>query len=214
MKKILLVLLPLTMIATVAAASDKDYYVYAERGASAANEAVNDFNGMYLKLASGLALPSVTTDNVGYPAPIQVPAIGAIGVSHVWNQFYLGGEAQFGYNFVTQKSAYPGYGTNANFEAKWQTMATIQLGGVISQTNVIYADAGYAFADFSYAGDTKQKSFYNSGPVVGVGASLQLADHVNFDMNYHFVYYLNKSTDLGDTRAKQNIITAGISFHF
>jgi hypothetical protein len=216
MKKLMIALLPLTIFVTAAFASDNNYYVYAERGAQTSTEAQNDFDGMYLRLASGVALSSVQRDKKGVATPVQIPFAASLGLSHVWNQFYLGGEAQFGWNFIPSKA---GYQTNGklNHNTKWQTMATVQLGGVISNTNIVYADAGYAFSDFSYM-DSKnaERTYLQGGPVAGFGVSLQLSDHINFDMNYDFVYYLNKTglKNSGNIKANQNIVTAGISIHF
>lgn len=220
MKKFLYIILPIGFLASFAAtaiAADKDYYVYAEQGAGGDSmSANNDFNGFYLKFASGVTNPSILYNNVGVAAPMQIPVVGEIGVSHTWDQFYLGGEAQFGYNFSVNKSAYAAAdGKNVNYQLKWQTMATMQIGGLISDTNVIYADAGYAFGDFNYSYGSSRKTAYINGPAVGAGVSLQLTDHLNFDANYHFVYYLNKSVEnTVSVKARQNIITAGLSVHF
>jgi opacity protein-like surface antigen len=212
MKKILFVLFPVLM--ATSAFADKDYYVYADRGADSTLASRNDFNGPYIKVATGLALPSITLADEGQPAAMQIPLVGSLGFSHVWNQFYAGIEGQLGWNFIAQKTGYSPDGTNLAYNPKWQTMATVQIGGVISQTNIIYADGGYALGDFKYMDGAAEKSVYQNGPTFGVGTSLQLSDHVNFDMNYHFIYYLSKNTPLGNFKVKQNLVTAGLSFHF
>ena len=190
MKKILFVLFPLLMAAN--AFAGKDYYVYSERGETTPTATTNDFNGPYIKIGSGIALPSIVQEGVGKAAAIQIPIMGAIGVSHVWNQFFAGLEGQFDWNMLAQKSGYEANGTSLSYDPKWQTMATVQIGGVISQTNTIYVDGGYALGDFKYInGSNTEKSFYQNGPTLGLGTSLQLSNHINFDMNYHFIYYLS-----------------------
>ena len=219
MKKILAILLPVSIAATVMATSyadNNDYYVYAERGAQASNDARNDFNAFNFKLGTGLAAPLFKVGDTGVASPLEIPVVGSVGYSHTFNQFYLGGAAEFGWNFEPAKK---GYETNGkvSYRQKWQAMATVQVGGVISDTNVIYMDAGYALGDFSYLTNDNStfNTYYQGGPTVGAGVSLQLSDHVNFDMNYHFVYYLKKTLkDQSDIKVKQNIATVGLSFHF
>jgi opacity protein-like surface antigen len=213
MKKVLLGLFALFLCATGYA--DKDYYVYADRGAPSSQVSTNDFNGLYIKIASGLALPSIQFSDVGKPAAMKIPVIGSLGYSHVWNQFYAGLEGQFGWDMTAQKAGYTTDGKNLTNNPKWQTMATVQLGGVISQTNIIYVDGGYALGGFQYINSANlQKTLHINGPTVGVGTSLQLSNHVNFDMNYHFIYYLKKNSADGQFKIKQNLITAGLSLHF
>lgn len=221
MKKALAIILPLTISATFISSAfagpDTDYYVYAEKGAGAANTDRNDFNAFSVQLATGIGATYVKKDDNAIATPIHIPLTVSVGYSHTWNEFYLGGQAQFGWNFTPKKTGYENQSGVLNFNTKWQTMATLQIGGIISDTNAVYFDGGFALGQFNYAnsGDAKATNYYQGGPVFGMGASLQLSDHINLDLQYNFIYYLKKNENgYGEVHAMQNLGTVGISFHF
>jgi len=212
----MMAILPLTIFATSAFAADRDYYVYAERGAQASTTAANDFNGVNFGVSTGFTTASLSEDSAPRSTPTQVPVVGSIGFSHTWNQFYMGVAGQFGWNFPVFTKGFK-TGSIVSNRPRWQSIAEVQVGGLISGTNLIHLDAGYALGHFNYLDSTStNRTYTQGGPTVGMGVSLQLSDHVNFDMNYHFIYYLNKKglTNAGAIRVNQHLATVGLSFHF
>jgi opacity protein-like surface antigen len=223
MKHQLYQLLPLALTVCLVGAAysnNQNYYVYADQGAAApAVQSANDFNGLFVGLSSGINIPKNydETNTMSLPTPIQVPLQISAGYSHVWDTFYAGGQINFGWNFVPSKTGYlTANGKDLDFNNKWQTMATVQVGGVISNTSVIYGEVGGAFGSFNYASSGGSLGFHQGGFVAGAGVSMQLTDHLNFDMNYRYIYYAKKTgiKNLGDVRANQNMVTAGLSLHF
>ena len=120
---------------------ETDYYVYSDQGAaSPAVQSANDFDGIFIGVSSGINFPKNynESNNESIPTPIQVPLQISAGYSHVWDTFYLGTQANFGWNFVPSKTGYQGSNSkDLDFDNKWQTMATVQIGGVISNTSVM-----------------------------------------------------------------------------
>ena len=174
MKKVVAIILPLTLsaafISTAVAGPDTDYYVYAEKGAAAASLNHNDFNAISIQIGAGISATFPKEDGEPVATPMQIPVTISVGYSHTWSQFYLGGQLQFGYNFTPEKLSYTNDEGVLNYAPQWQSLATVQVGGVISDTNVVYIDGGYALGHFHYANatSTKSLSYFEGGPAVGM----------------------------------------------
>lgn len=221
MKTLLSLLLPvsfLTILATQTLASDSNYYIYSDQGISGSSDNMqqHDFNSLYLRFAGGMVSSNLEINDQPVPMPSNISSHLAVGLSHVWDKFYAGLEGEFRYNFALNKTAYSSIvSSKVDFNTNWGGMVTAQFGGLISNSNVIYFDGGYAASNFVYQNNiAKNPSVILHGPTLGVGASLQLSDHFNFDINDHFILYHAKKVHNAELKLNQNIVTAGISFHF
>lgn len=173
--------------------------------------AATDWDGPYIGASLGYAWGTADAPSVPDSATINGWMVGGqIGYNfHLTNNVVTGLEADL--NWTNEKGDFTTAGVSfqKNWDASLRGRLGLDLDGVLP-----YVEAGVAFANAQVNDNGSTSSGSYTGWTAGAGVEFKVADQISANVEYRYNNYGDQTLDKNTVHLTDNVVKAGLNYHF